>query len=84
MLVVEIDGVTHENKLEEDATRQKSLERLGLSFLRFNALDVVNNTEGVIEVIGEWILKKKAPTPYPIPRGEIEYAITKIYNHPFL
>ena len=69
MLVIEIDGITHENKLEEDATRQKSLERLGLFFLRFNALDVVNNIEGVLQIIQYWIQENKTPTPFPSQEG---------------
>lgn len=69
MLVIEIGGITHENKLEEDNIRQESLERLGLSILRFNALDVVNNTVGVIEVIEQWIQKNKTPTPFPSQEG---------------
>lgn len=69
MLVIEIDGITHENQLEEDNIRQKNLERLGLSFLRFNALDVADNTEGVLEVIRQWIQKNKTPTPFPSQEG---------------
>jgi very-short-patch-repair endonuclease len=69
MLVIEIDGITHENKFEEDHIRQESLERLGLSFLRFNALDNVNNIKGVKEVIQQWIEKNKTPTPIPSQEG---------------
>ena len=69
MLVIEIDGITQENKLEEDNIRQKNLERLGLSFLRFNAFDVADNTEGVLEVIRQWIQKNKRSTPSPSQEG---------------
>ena len=39
-LVIEIDGESHNTKYEADRIRQKSLEALGLSFLRFDDLDV--------------------------------------------
>ena len=56
-LVIEVDGITHEDKKEYDQKRQKRLEDLGLSVLRFNAIDVVNNTSAVVESIENWIEK---------------------------
>ncbi len=35
MLVIEIDGTTHDNKLTEDKQRQARLETFGVRFLRF-------------------------------------------------
>ena len=44
MLAIEVDGITHNNKMNYDLKRQNDLESFGLKFLRFNALDVVQNT----------------------------------------
>ena len=55
MLALEIDGMSHDEKIEEDIKRQKQIENLGVSFLRFNDLDVKKNMEGVVVAIEEWI-----------------------------
>jgi len=58
MLVIEIDGISHDEKINKDIKRQEELENLGIVFLRFNDLDVKRNLEGVITVIEEWINKR--------------------------
>ncbi len=55
MLAIEIDGITHNNKKVYDNYRQSKLEELGITVIRFNALDVVNNTDGILESISIWI-----------------------------
>ena len=55
MLAIEIDGVSHENKNEEDDIRQSRLESLGVRFLRFYDSDVKGNMQGVVTAIEEWI-----------------------------
>ena len=55
MLVIEIDGMSHDEKIDEDVERQKRIESFGISFLRFNNLDVKKNMEGVVAAIEEWI-----------------------------
>jgi very-short-patch-repair endonuclease len=67
-LAIEIDGSTHDEKIQEDITRQRNLELLGVRFLRFRDGDVKRNLEGVIEEIRKWI-KEKAPTPSPSQEG---------------
>ncbi|MCK5466418.1 endonuclease domain-containing protein [Candidatus Parcubacteria bacterium] len=57
MLAIEIDGMSHDEKINEDLKRQKQIENLGISFLRFNDLDVKKNMEGVVVAIEEWIEK---------------------------
>src|SRR3954470_17367022 len=53
MLAIEIDGITHsfEDVCVKDECRQKELECLGVSFLRFNALQVVNDIDNVCRAI---------------------------------
>jgi very-short-patch-repair endonuclease len=60
-LVIEIDGESHSGKQEYDFKRQKELEALGLSFLRFYDRDVKQNMNGVLQVIDNWIQKRTTP-----------------------
>jgi very-short-patch-repair endonuclease len=59
MLAIEIDGITHDYKLAEDAIRQKELESHGIHFLRFMDNDIKTNMEGVLLSIKKWIQKHK-------------------------
>ena len=58
-LVIEVDGESHDS-IEarlKDERRQLALEKLGLSFLRFDDLDVKNKMEMVLQRIVEFIEK---------------------------
>ena len=55
MLAIEIDGVSHNDKVEYDKFRQKKLEKLGLNFIRFRDEDVKKNLQGCIDLLKEWI-----------------------------
>src|SRR5258708_20315066 len=57
-LALEVDGITHldENIMERDLLRQKELETAGVSFLRFDAMLIVNKAEAVVREIKRWIL----------------------------
>ncbi len=54
-LVIEIDGGSHDQKSEEDEIRQRNLESLGLTILRFYDMDVKKNMNGVLERVQNWI-----------------------------
>ena len=69
MLVIEVDGITHNDKMDYDFKRQNDLERFGLKVLRFNALDVVQNTQSVLEEIYRWINENRNPTPNSSQEG---------------
>jgi very-short-patch-repair endonuclease len=59
-LVVELDGGQHSP--EADAPRTETIERFGYKVLRFWNNDVLENTEGVLEVIRqELILARGRP-----------------------
>jgi very-short-patch-repair endonuclease len=60
LLAIEIDGSSHDEKLDKDLARQKELEKYGIKFLRFNDADVKNNIEGVVAEIEKWIDKNKS------------------------
>lgn len=71
MLAIEIDGVSHENKSEEDRIRQSKMESLGIRFLRFYDLDVKGNIQGVVTAIEKWI-RANEPTPNPSQEGNFK------------
>ena len=58
-LVIEIDGITHDFKIEGDRNRQEFLQSLSLTVLRFKDSDVRNNLNGVITSIKQWIDKNQ-------------------------
>ncbi len=55
LLVIEIDGVSHEGRKEEDKRRQTEIESHGMRFLRFDDLEVRQNVDGVVQTIEQWI-----------------------------
>ena len=59
LLALEIDGITHQDErvMYKDGVRQKELEMLGVTFLRFEALLCVNKVDAVVREIGRWILE---------------------------
>jgi very-short-patch-repair endonuclease len=73
-LVLEIDGGQHAERTAQDEQRSHFLESEGYRVLRFRNIDVLNNIEGVLEVIHNEIgaLSESGPTPTPTPphKGE--------------
>ena len=47
-LVIEIDGSSHEERLEQDKARQEYLESMGLKVIRFLDKDLKSNLQGVV------------------------------------
>jgi len=70
-LAIEIDGDTHIFRYDYDEERQRDLEKLGVSFLRFEDIEVKKNMFNVLRVIEDWIEKKK-PTPRPSEEGSLK------------
>ncbi len=62
LLAIEIDGASHDEKIQQDAERQRKLESLGVRFLRFTDREVKTNLHGVVMAIEDWI-DAHAPTP---------------------
>lgn len=59
ILAIEVDGITHEDEkvLIKDPVRQDEIEMHGVTFLRFNALDVVHDIRNVVRTIESWIFE---------------------------
>ena len=70
-LAIEIDGSVHfeEGQQTKDMSRQKSLESLGVRFIRFSDLDVKNNLNWVLEAIKNEV-ENIRPTPNPSKEGK--------------
>jgi very-short-patch-repair endonuclease len=63
-LVIEVDGITHNEKQKYDTNREKQLHELGLTVLRFNGYYILENATGVLEIISKKILElEKITTP---------------------
>ena len=67
-LIIEIDGGQHAENAASDARRTKFLESEGYRVLRFWNNDVLENIDGVLEMIQNAILP--TPTPTPPHKGE--------------
>ena len=64
-LVVELDGYSHDVRVEYDAARTKFIEEHGFRVIRFNNEDVTKNVEGVLTMIGLALAEMSLPTPNP-------------------
>ena len=74
-LVIEIDGESHRAKFASDQIRQKNLEHLGLSVLRFHDREVKRDIANVLKCIQNWIEQRAGESnqrhpPTPPSKGE--------------
>lgn len=73
-LGIEANGGQHyEDKgKQRDELRTEELSLLGVQILRFSDREILNNIEGVGEIIEKTVLKKKGNPPHldPLPIGE--------------
>ena len=62
MLVIEVDGITHqfEEVIRNDERRQKALETAGFTVIRFHDNEALNNIQAVHSFLEDWIEKKVA------------------------
>lgn len=75
-LVIEVDGVHHSSadQSAHDVTRDAYLERQGFRVLRFSAVDVTNELDGVMAAILNELGETQAiPSPKPQSRGGGRY-----------
>ena len=69
-LVIEIDGGQHQTTTEYDARRTEALNGSGYRVLRFWNNEVLEQLDGVLDVIHRELLGQDAPHPSPLPEGE--------------
>lgn len=65
-LIIEIDGGHHSKQIEKDTEREKCLNLHGYRVIRFWNNDVMDNIQGVLEIIR--IHTNPSPPPTPPPR----------------
>jgi very-short-patch-repair endonuclease len=73
LLIVEVDGATHESKEAEikDAYRDSRLSEVGFTVLRFSSWEVLNNMVDVDVILCDWInTHAQVPPPGPRQRGK--------------
>ena len=69
-LVIEIDGESHDGKFQYDAERQRFLESIGLSVLRFNDIDVKKDISVVLTAVEGWVKERDNNPLTPFIKGE--------------
>ena len=74
-LVVEVDGSQHmeAEQAEKDRRRDGYMAAVGLTVLRLNSREVLQETDAVVEVIYQTIaerLNRKIPLDPPLRKGE--------------
>ena len=62
MLAIEIDGVSHNDKLKYDKTRQRKIENLGIRIIRFRDVDIKQNLNGCLDFLKDWIKENTPPS----------------------
>jgi len=62
MLIIELDGITHqwEGAIEKDKYREEQLKRIGFRILRFDDAVVLNDIENVRRTIETFVLEQQA------------------------
>jgi very-short-patch-repair endonuclease len=64
-VVIEVDGGQHAEQSKYDESRDRFMRDRGFIVLRFWSNDVLQNTEGVLEVILRAVQEKKVPPSCP-------------------
>ena len=62
-LAIEIDGCSHDGNFCYDIRRQKFLESIGITVLRFNDADVKRDISNALMAIEGWIRGNNPPNP---------------------
>ena len=61
LLVIEVDGITHENEIakQKDQIRDEALREIGFTVLRFKSSMVIDKIEWVRDELHQWIKEKE-------------------------
>ena len=73
MLGIEVDGYSHEflEVYEKDLVKEKRMNELGITVLRFSDYQVLKDTENVIRAIEFFITEFEKHTPSPSQEGSL-------------
>lgn len=72
-LIVELDGSQHQEHgaINYDVLRTAYLKSLGLSVMRFDNLQALNETDSVLEMIHQYICDRQSPSIPLFQRGKL-------------
>jgi very-short-patch-repair endonuclease len=75
MLGIEVDGYSHQflEVYNKDGIKEKRMNQLGISVLRFSDEQVLKDMEHVIRVIENYIIEYEEHTPNPSQEGSQEW-----------
>jgi very-short-patch-repair endonuclease len=68
-LIIEIDGFSHEGRMDYDYQRTAILNKEGYEIVRFANEDVMENAEGVVLQIETELMRRDPPTNLPHKGG---------------
>ena len=71
MLGIEVDGYSHEflEVYNKDTVKEKRMNQLGITVLRFTDEQVLKDMENVLRAIEFYIIEYEKHTPAPLKRG---------------
>ena len=69
-LVIEIDGSSHNDKIEYDEERERYLKSLNLEMLHFTDKDIKHNLNGVLEYLAKYCKEANTPSLRDTPLKE--------------
>jgi len=55
MLAIEVDGESHYGNRDKDIRKDERLNKLGVTVLRFDDMEIVHGLDKVLEAIEKWI-----------------------------
>ena len=72
MLIIEIDGITHDDPAAylKDQKRDRDLEAIGFTVLRFSGWEVLKRIDDVAIMIGDWIAENEKQSSLEAENGE--------------
>ncbi|MDE2232480.1 MAG: DUF559 domain-containing protein [Candidatus Omnitrophica bacterium] len=83
-LVIEVDGITHQEDETGEKDKQKTheLERAGFKVIRFTDEEVLRNMNGVMKKIKRVVeeMEMSSPPPAPPPAGDKGFRILKTFG----
>ena len=68
LLIIELDGHSHDTTADADLKREMYLERQGYRVIRFTNDHVIRGVEGVLEAISNAVEELRVRKPQPPPR----------------
>ena len=68
MLAVEIDGDSHDAQQQQDETRTRRLNALGIEVIRYTNAEIMNNLEGVYENLLKRVTERRTLLRQPLAR----------------